>query len=108
LKLDEFNVSEYEYYEKVENGDWNYITPNFLAFASPVEQGYESATPGRNKAVTSPGGIQPKISRAFKNVLEYFEGNNVKMVVRLNKKLYDERRFTDRGMEHRESRFRTI
>src|SRR6266576_6520340 len=35
--MNEFSVEDYEYYEKVENGDWNWITPNFIAFASPVD-----------------------------------------------------------------------
>ena len=35
--LNEFSLEEYEYYEKVENGDWNWITPHFIAFASPVD-----------------------------------------------------------------------
>lgn len=31
-----FDVKTYEYYEKVENGDWNWIVPGkFLAFATP-------------------------------------------------------------------------
>ncbi len=37
LDMNEFNVEDYEFYEKVENGDWNWITPGFIAFASPVE-----------------------------------------------------------------------
>lgn len=102
LKLDEFNVTEYEYYEKVENGDWNFITPNFLAFASPVEPGYE--TPATSASSKGKGAMTTKIPKSFKNVLEYFDQKGVKLVVRLNKKLYDERRFTDRGIQHRESK----
>lgn len=116
LKLDEFNLQEYEYYEKVENGDWNFITPHFLAFASPVENGFDESSssgtlsPAAHHASpkgkgTAAGTPTAKINKAFRNVLEYFEKNNVKMVVRLNKKLYDERRFIDRGMEHRESEY---
>ena len=101
LKLEEFCIQEYEYYEKVENGDWNFLTPHFIAFASPVESGYEGATPGKGKGI---GATQPKISKAFKYVLDYFGKNGVKLVVRLNKKLYDEKRFIERGMEHRESK----
>lgn len=103
LKLDEFNIQEYEYYEKVENGDWNYITPHFLAFASPVEPGYDGNSSRADGGRDGSGSLQPKISKSFRNVLEYFQMNGVKMVVRLNKKLYDERRFLERGMEHRES-----
>ncbi|KAK9897117.1 phosphatases II [Cystobasidium minutum MCA 4210] len=109
LKLDEFNLSEYEYYEKVENGDWNFITPHFLAFASPVESGFEeSSSSSHLSPAGSPKGKgtpAKKINKAFRNVLDYFQNNNVKMVVRLNKKLYDERRFIERGMEHREMYF---
>ena len=102
LKLDEFNIQEYEYFEKVENGDWNYITPHFLAFASPTESGYDGMQTGGKGKINA---LQPKINKAFKNVLDHFEKNNVKMVIRLNKKLYDEKRFLERGMEHRESKF---
>src|SRR6516162_7221099 len=33
--LDAFDLDEYERFERVENGDFNWITPHFLAFASP-------------------------------------------------------------------------
>jgi len=34
-----FNVKEYEHYEKVENGDLNWIIPGkFLAFMGPVDK----------------------------------------------------------------------
>jgi len=37
--LREFDNKEYEYYEKVENGDLNFIIPNkFIAFMGPVDQ----------------------------------------------------------------------
>ncbi|KAJ3080123.1 Dual specificity protein phosphatase cdc14a [Quaeritorhiza haematococci] len=35
--IDTFDVTEYEFYEKVENGDFNWITDKFLALASPKE-----------------------------------------------------------------------
>ncbi len=46
-----FNVKEYEFYEKVENGDMNWVVPGkFLAFSSPSdstedEDGYRTFTP---------------------------------------------------------------
>ena len=70
-----------------------------------MEAGYEGITPGKGKITSA---MQPKISKAFKNVLEYFGNNGVKLVVRLNKKLYDEKRFMERGMEHRESEQRLV
>lgn len=34
-----FNLSEYEHYEKLENGDLNWILPNkFIAFSSPSDK----------------------------------------------------------------------
>src|SRR5689334_18753080 len=33
--LESFDLDEYERYERVEHGDFNWITPHFLAFASP-------------------------------------------------------------------------
>ena len=36
--LDTFDVQEYEHYERVENGDFNWIVPNkFLAFSGPFQ-----------------------------------------------------------------------
>ena len=32
FSYEKFNLQEYEYYERVENGDFNWITPKFLAF----------------------------------------------------------------------------
>ncbi|KAJ8328320.1 cell division control protein 14 [Batrachochytrium dendrobatidis] len=37
LDLENLNLEEYEYYEKVENGDFNWITDKFLALASPKD-----------------------------------------------------------------------
>lgn len=34
-----FNLAEYEHYEKIENGDLNWIIPNkFIAFSSPSDK----------------------------------------------------------------------
>ena len=34
-----FNVKEYEHYERVENGDLNWIIPNkFVAFMGPIDR----------------------------------------------------------------------
>lgn len=37
LRLDQFDVKEYEHYERVVNGDFNWITPSFIAFAGPTD-----------------------------------------------------------------------
>ena len=90
LDLSTFDLAAYEHAEKVETGDWNWITPGFVAFASPVEAGWNgtsSATttgggPGSPRRGNTTQGPSGKVSRAFRNVLEEFENKNVKVVVR--------------------------
>jgi cell division cycle 14 len=37
-----FDPTEYEYYEKVENGDLNWVLPGkFIAFMGPVDRKYQ-------------------------------------------------------------------
>ncbi|BGP31532.1 cell division control protein 14 [Rhodotorula toruloides] len=103
LDLSTFDLAAYENAEKVETGDWNWITPGFVAFASPVESGYREGV-----AQGGAGGAQGgsgKLSRAFRNVLDEFEKKGVKVIVRLNKKLYDASHFTSRGIDHVEMYF---
>lgn len=51
LDFGNFDVEEYEYYERVETGDFNWLVPNkFLAFCGPhaesiVENGYPYHAP---------------------------------------------------------------
>ena len=73
---------------------WQYITPHFLAFASPVEPNYAS---------TKPGSMATKLPKSFRNVIDHFSNRHIKVVVRLNKKLYSADHFTECGIEHRES-----
>ncbi|XP_054836507.1 dual specificity protein phosphatase CDC14A isoform X3 [Eublepharis macularius] len=81
-----FDVDEYEHYERVENGDFNWIVPGkFLAFSGPhpktkIENGYPLHAP-----------------EAY---FPYFRKHNVTTVIRLNKKIYEAKRFTDGGFEH--------
>ncbi|ORY74516.1 protein-tyrosine phosphatase-like protein [Leucosporidium creatinivorum] len=104
LDLSTFDLVAYETYEKVENGDWNWLTPGFVAFASPVEPSYVAALNGGG-AGRRPEGSRPRLSKAFENVLQEFETGGVKVVIRLNKKLYDAQHFTERGMDHIEMYF---
>jgi cell division cycle 14 len=111
--MNEFAVDEYEYYEKVENGDWNWITPGFLAFASPLDPAWVKAEKARRAAAAAegvrvPGADGPagggslarKLPTPFLNCLDVFEKRNVRLVVRLNTELYDRSTFTERGIEH--------
>lgn len=79
LDLSTFDLNYYETYEKVENGDWNWITPGFLAFASPVEPAWIAGKGGVAGAVE---GAKPRLSQSFRNVLDEFEKGNIKVVVR--------------------------
>ncbi|KAG1857184.1 protein-tyrosine phosphatase-like protein [Suillus tomentosus] len=119
IDLDVFDLQDYEFYEKVENGDWNWITPNFIAFASPRDYAWtkqrneiETATaiavpaspvrPGVASPPKSPRklALQRKLNSAFCNCLDYFEKHKVDLVVRLNAELYDKQLFLDRGIKH--------
>uniref|UniRef100_H2Z9U7 Uncharacterized protein n=1 Tax=Ciona savignyi TaxID=51511 RepID=H2Z9U7_CIOSA len=84
--FDSFDPDEYEHYERVENGDFNWILPEkFLAFSGPhprskIENGYPLHAP-----------------EAY---FPYFRKHGVSCIVRLNKKMYDARRFQDAGFDH--------
>ncbi|CAF3967910.1 unnamed protein product [Rotaria sp. Silwood2] len=86
FNFENFDLDEYEYYEKVENGDLNWIVPHkLLAFSGPhakskIENGYPLHAP--------------------ETYFTYFRKRNVATIVRLNKKIYDAKRFTDVGFEH--------
>jgi cell division cycle 14 len=82
-----FNCEEYEYFEQVENGDLNWhIQDKILCFAGPhnskelSREGYRTLTPD--------------------DYIPYFRKKNVKLVIRLNKKYYDERKFINAGIDH--------
>ncbi|KFM59265.1 Dual specificity protein phosphatase CDC14A, partial [Stegodyphus mimosarum] len=88
LDFEKFDVEEYEHYEKVENGDLNWIVPNkFLAFCGPhakskSENGYPLHSP--------------------ESYFSYFRKHNVTTIIRLNKKVYDAHRFSNHGFDHRD------
>jgi cell division cycle 14 len=126
LDMNEFNVDDYEFYEKVENGDWNWLTPHFIAFASPMDPAWvkkekeakagssaTSTTASRptltssnsSSSTSSKHALQRKLPQPFLNCLEYFEKRSVKLVVRLNTELYDRNTFLDHGIDHMELYF---
>ncbi|KAI5956794.1 CDC14 [Candida jiufengensis] len=83
VDLTSFNLEEYEQYERVDQGDFNVISKDFIAFASPQQ----------NKKTNT-------LNQPFKKVLNYFQQNNVQLVVRLNSHLYDAKEFTSRNIQH--------
>ncbi|KAL7528927.1 hypothetical protein ACHAWF_008116 [Thalassiosira exigua] len=83
----DFDVDEYEHFEQVENGDLNWIVSGKIAaFAGP--QAARAVTP-EGFCMLTPADYIP-----------YFRSRNVGLVVRLNKRCYDERDFVRAGMRH--------
>lgn len=86
-----FNVKEYEHYEKVENGDLNWIIPGkFLAFMGPVDK-----VPGQERQYGHTGS-------SYVNIFKHL---GVSKVVRLNDHKYDCAAFTNNGIEHEDMIF---
>lgn len=83
IDIRNFNLEEYELYERVDQGDFNEIPPHFVAFASPQQDLDET-----------------QLNYPFQQVLDYFVRNDVKLVVRLNSHLYDSEEFETRGIKH--------
>ncbi|KAL2264402.1 hypothetical protein VTK26DRAFT_4870 [Humicola hyalothermophila] len=103
--LETFDLDEYERFERVEQGDFNWITPDFLAFASPqsspaarTPEGTEGwdALPKTLAAVDA----HPTLAQPFKNVLRHFTERNIGLVVRLNSVLYNASYFEALGIQH--------
>lgn len=81
-----FDVDEYEHYEQVENGDLNWHQQGkWLAFAGPHENSEMTPDGYRTLTVDDYG--------------PYFQKNGITLVVRLNKKYYDERKFLKYGIK---------
>ncbi|KAI8464247.1 MAG: protein-tyrosine phosphatase-like protein [Monoraphidium minutum] len=86
-----FDIDEYEHYEQVENGDLNWIVPGKLAaFSGPaphphVYVGFRAMVP--------------------EDYVDYYRRRRVTAVVRLNKKVYERKRFLDGGLRHHELYF---
>ncbi|CAI4439802.1 AMM_1a_G0017130.mRNA.1.CDS.1 [Saccharomyces cerevisiae] len=90
IDLHSFNLESYEKYEHVEFGDFNVLTPDFIAFASPQEDHPKGYLATKSSHLNQP----------FKSVLNFFANNNVQLVVRLNSHLYNKKHFEDIGIQH--------
>ncbi|CAI7598082.1 unnamed protein product [Penicillium glandicola] len=102
--LRDFNLEEYEKFERVDMGDFNWVTPDFLAFASPQQQPVAPIpvnTPEYNALPTTISEISSsKLPMPFENVLAHFHQRNIGLVVRLNSELYCPSYFTAMGIAH--------
>jgi len=83
-----FNVKLYEEYERVDNGDMNWIIPGkYIAFSSPSisqydQDGYRTFTPD--------------------DYVPIFRKWGIGLVIRLNKETYDAKKFLKNGIKHLE------
>ncbi|KAJ6141209.1 Tyrosine-protein phosphatase cdcA [Penicillium chermesinum] len=102
--LRDFNLEEYEKFERVDMGDFNWITPSFLAFASPQQQPVAPIPVNTPEYDALPSTLSEvcssKLPLPFKNVLAHFSSRNVGLVVRLNSELYCPSYFTAMGIHH--------
>ena len=85
-------------------GDFNWITPQFLAFASPQHKPVASIPRSSPDFALLPRTIpaveSSNLPDPFKNVLSHFKERNIGLVVRLNSELYSPSYFTALGIEH--------
>lgn len=85
-------------------GDFNWITPHFIAFASPQQQPVAPIPANSAKYAALPKNISEvmasQLPQSFKNVLSHFSSRDVGLVVRLNSELYCPSYFTALGIEH--------
>ncbi|KIW03444.1 uncharacterized protein PV09_05214 [Verruconis gallopava] len=104
FNLKDFNLEEYEMYERVDMGDFNWISPNFLAFASPQHTPVHSISPASAEWASLPKTVaeiqRASIPKPFQNVLTHFVERNIGLVVRLNSQLYSASYFTALGIQH--------
>lgn len=103
--LAQFDLEEYERYERVDQGDFNWLTPDFLAFASPQHTPVAPISPTSPLYATLPSTLKavdahPTLPGPFKNVLKHFSQRNIGLVVRLNSELYSPSYFTALGIKH--------
>ncbi|RAH60418.1 phosphatases II [Aspergillus piperis CBS 112811] len=102
--LRDFSLEEYEKFERVDMGDFNWITPQFLAFASPQHQPIAPIPQNTPEFAALPSTVSEvlssKLPLPFKNVLAHFSSRNIGLVVRLNSELYSPSYFTALGITH--------
>lgn len=80
-----FNLKDYEFYEKLENGDLNWIIPNkIIAFSSP-----HSVSQNKDIDLPTPDDYIP-----------IFKKLNVTLVIWLNNPKYDWHKFVRAGIDH--------
>ncbi|WFD23733.1 hypothetical protein MEQU1_002427 [Malassezia equina] len=105
LDLTSFDLASYEHYEQVQHGDWNWITPHFLALASPKDRTYMAALAAGGPAAAASAVSRVSLHPMLRRTVDYFQEHKVGLVVRLNNPLYHRDVFKNAGIEHRELYF---
>ena len=111
FNIDKFDAQEYEFYEKVENGDMNFITNKFLALASPKDDPVNptmsfAAYMGNSRTVRKTS-FGKEVFSAYKkaDLIKFLKDRNIMTIIRLNNNVYEKQDFIDAGIEHIELYF---
>lgn len=81
-------------------GDFNWVSPNFLAFASPQFTLPASHKEQPTLPTTHEEILTCSLPTPFRNVLEHFHTRDIGLVVRLNSHLYPAEYFSALGITH--------
>ena len=85
-------------------GDFNWVTPQFLAFASPQHKPVAPISTASPQFAALPSDVASvhasHLPQPFKNVLSHFKERDIGLVVRLNSELYCPSYFTALGINH--------
>ncbi|TPX65905.1 hypothetical protein CcCBS67573_g07984 [Chytriomyces confervae] len=109
IHVENLDAIEYEFYEKVEHGDLNWITDKFIAMACPRDDAAVSQFHGQ--ACMFGGRVLNQSRRplqpAYKmdDLITLLKERGTTTVVRLNNKTYERKKFIDAGLNHVELYF---
>ena len=95
----------YERFERVDQGDFNWVTQHFVALASPQHELIDTIPMGTELYASLPTTASAvrrnrNLSEPFRNVLVHFAKRSVGLVVRLNSQLYTPSYFNALGINH--------
>ncbi|KAJ3109022.1 Dual specificity protein phosphatase cdc14a [Physocladia obscura] len=111
LHIENLNAVEYEFYEKVEHGDLNWVTDKFIAMACPKDDPSQSLLPNFGYSSNFGFSANPvgkmKYAPAYKmdDLIKLLKERGTTTCVRLNNKTYDRQKICDSGINHVEIYF---
>jgi cell division cycle 14 len=98
VHIDLFDKDEYEFYERVKNGDMNWIGDKFLALASPKDD--QPSMPIPSNGGKSLAGFDLYSTAQKSNLIKFLKSRGVQTIIRLNSREYDAKDFIDAGIDH--------